>query len=689
MSFAGPSAAHVAQAYRPDGRRIARTIAAAGPGLLYGLRVSAAVCLALYVAFWLELDNAYWAGTSAAIVAQPSLGASLRKASFRMIGTFVGAVAIVVLSACFPENRIGFLLGLALWGSACGLVATILRNFATYAAALAGYTAAIIAYDELGATGGTNGQVFMLAVTRASEVCIGIVCAGIVLAGTDFGGARRRLAGQLAAIVAEIAGGLSGAFLLGPPDQEETRSGRRDLIRRVIALGPVIDEAMGEESDLRYRWRTLQAPVEGLFAALTGWRAVSNHLATLSNDEGQREATLVLQCLPPELRSAPVQGDATIWAAAPSRLRRICESTTRTLVALPASTPSLKLLADGTAEALIGLSRALNELTLLTDPARVVPSTRAVGFRVPDFLPSLVNAARVFLTIIAVALFWIVTAWPDGALAVTWAAIAVILFSPRAEQAYVTTMQFMLGTTMAVVLAAIVKFAVLPGQVTFAGFGIVLGCVFVPMGALAAQQKLAPIFLPMTSNFIPFLAPENQISYDTQQFYNTALGIVAGMGAAMLAMRLIPPLSPQVVARRLLTLTLTDLRRLARRPVQVMPAVWENRVYSRLSALPEQASPVQRAQLLAALSVGTQITRVRRIARGFDMGVDLALALGALACGNSAAAIERLARMDRALAVVPSAQPGLSARLRARGSIRDISEALRNHAAYFDGRALR
>ena len=51
---------------------------AAGPPLLFGLRLWAAVCLALYVAFWLELDNPFWAGTSAAIVCQPQLGASLR-----------------------------------------------------------------------------------------------------------------------------------------------------------------------------------------------------------------------------------------------------------------------------------------------------------------------------------------------------------------------------------------------------------------------------------------------------------------------------------------------------------------------------------------------------------------------------------------------------------------------------------
>ena len=62
---------------------LANVARAAGPPLLFGLRLWASVCLALYVALWLELDNAYWAGTSAAIVCQPHPGASLRKGWFR------------------------------------------------------------------------------------------------------------------------------------------------------------------------------------------------------------------------------------------------------------------------------------------------------------------------------------------------------------------------------------------------------------------------------------------------------------------------------------------------------------------------------------------------------------------------------------------------------------------------------
>ena len=67
--------------------------------LFYGVRLWAAVCLALFVAFWLELDDPYWAGATAAVVFQPVLGASLRKAWFRLIGTVMGAIAAVVLES--------------------------------------------------------------------------------------------------------------------------------------------------------------------------------------------------------------------------------------------------------------------------------------------------------------------------------------------------------------------------------------------------------------------------------------------------------------------------------------------------------------------------------------------------------------------------------------------------------------
>src|SRR5258708_27140030 len=97
--------------------------------------------------------------------------------------------------------------------------------------------------------------------------------------------------------------------------------------------------------------------------------------------------------LPEVLRAAPTQGEPTRWIADPTGLRRMCETGVRALIALPAGTPSLRLLADHTAEVLAGMSRALNGLALLVDdPARSVPRRRGLRLRVPDCRPPLLTA---------------------------------------------------------------------------------------------------------------------------------------------------------------------------------------------------------------------------------------------------------------------------------------------------------
>jgi uncharacterized membrane protein YccC len=670
-----------------SGRQLSGLVGTAAPALLFGLRLWASVCLALYVAFWLELENAFWAGTTAAIVCQPHLGASLRKGWYRMIGTVVGAVAIVVMTACFPQNRAAFFVSLALWGAACALVATLLRNFASYAAALAGYTAAIIASDQLGAVGGLNGNAFLLAVYRSSEICIGIVCAGVVLAATDLGGAPRRLATLFAAISAEIGCRFTRTLATAGAGFEETQMVRRELTRRVIVLDPVIDEALGEASQLRYHSPVLQIAIDGLLSAVASWRTVAVLLARSPDERARQEAGAVLARVPEELRLAPEQGEPTRWIAEPTRLLRMCDAAVRRLVALPAHTPSLRLLADQTAEVLAGISHALNGLALLVDdPARPVlfRSRGSRRLRIPDWLPPLVNAGRAFVVIGAAELFWVVTAWPGGANAITFAAIGVILFAPRADQAYATGIGFTIGSVLAVVIVATLLFAALPNVETFATFSLIIGSALVPLGAVFALQWQPAIFTGMITVFVPLLAPANPMSYDPQQYYNAALAIVPGTGAAVLSFRLIPPLSPAYRTRRLLALTLRDLRRLATGRIPRTPDDWEGRMYGRLAALPDQAQPLQRSQLMAAFSVGSEIIQLRHIASRLELETALDSALKALAQGQSAIAVERLALVDQVLASHPDANPAV---LRARGLILAISASLTQHAACFDAGA--
>jgi hypothetical protein len=95
---------------------------------------------------------------------------------------------------------------------------------------------------------------------------------------------------------------------------------------------------------------------------------------------------------------------------------------------------------------------------------------------------------------------------------------------------------------------------------------------------------------------------------------------------------------------------------------------WERRLYDRIAALPDQAEPLQ---LLAALSVGTDINHLRELVPGFEAANELDAALTALAQGNSTAAIARLHQLDFRRAFAPGKGPETDDALRARGRIVD------------------
>jgi uncharacterized membrane protein YccC len=305
---------------------------------------------------------------------------------------------------------------------------------------------------------------------------------------------------------------------------------------------------------------------------------------------------------------------------------------------------------------------------------------------VADWLPALVNAGRAFVVIGALELFWIATAWPSGASAMQIAATVVLLLSPRGDLAYGGAIAFALGVTGAVICAAMVKFAVLPGLDSFPAFCLAMALFLIPAGfAMARSRHPAAIAVSTATgvNIIPLIAPTNPMSYDTVQFSNAAMSVVAGCLVAPLAFSLLPPLSPALRTRRLLKFALRDMRRLATELKLPAPEDWQHRMYSRLAALPDQAEPLQRARLLAALSVGSAIIELRRSGLQIGAAAELDAAWQAIAQGQGAAAVTGLHQLERRLAI-GSDEVDIAVVLRARSRMLVVAEALAEHCFYFD-----
>src|SRR6266704_6112968 len=131
----------------PDSARAAPVRWADNPAVVavvFAIKAFLAGLLALFIAFWLGLDEPRWALLTVFIVSQPDSGQVLAKGFYRILGTIAGVLVSIAL--VFGLSRSGklFLAALALWIGLCNFAAAALRNFASYGFLLAGYTVAVI-----------------------------------------------------------------------------------------------------------------------------------------------------------------------------------------------------------------------------------------------------------------------------------------------------------------------------------------------------------------------------------------------------------------------------------------------------------------------------------------------------------------------------------------------------------------
>jgi uncharacterized membrane protein YccC len=656
-----------------DKRNTAGYVSCLSPALacecaLHGLRVAAAVLLALCVAYWLELDNAFWAGITAAVACQPSLGSSMQKGRVRLVGTVIGAIAIVLLMSAMPQSRAALLIGLALWTGLCGGAATVLRDAGSYGAALAGFTAAVVFSDAVAAPD----EAFLLALARTSAIVVGVASAVLVLVATDFGTARRRLADAFAHTTQAVAIGFADLLAEGKADVI-ARDHRRRLIGQVIALDGLIHEAIGESSDLRGRVQTLYNGVEGLFSAISAWRGIANHVARLGS------AALGLQ----QSAAAAVMHSlaASDWAADPVAARLKCADEARRMMAIAANDPASRFTLDQMFYGLSGLERAANALCLAVVPGTERRSQRGAVMMLPDTLPVLVNGVRAIAAVVTAELFWVASGWSGGQGIVTFTAVSVAVYSPLGDNAYRNVVGYSTGSIVALILATLLNFAVLPAVTGFLGFSLALAGVLLPLGALSAIPSHKAFSAAAVVNFLGILLPQNQPIYDLASFLNIGVAAVAGTIVGCLWMALLPAFPATWQTQRLLALSVRDLRRLAVRRLWLSRADWTSLISCRLAAMPATATQEQLAQLVAALSSGEAIIQLRDWRRTFVATDPLDCALAALSAGNIPSTRYWLAKFVAMLS--ESEASGSLAVLRGQAAASVIEDALARHSALF------
>jgi uncharacterized membrane protein YccC len=506
----------------------------------YSLRTAMASMAALYVAMWLQLDTPRWAMWTVVVVSLPTRGDILRKAAARAAGTPVGCIAAIILAALFPQDRVGYVLGLGLWIGLCGSVAARSRGYAAYGAALAGFTCAIVASDAI-----TQPHlVFSTAVNRGTATMLGVIfalLAAALAARTD------DVPGDLADHVCDVARRLLD-WAHDQLDPMTMKDNGAPLTGSILDLDTDILNAFAERPALRLRagqW------VAGLPAALLSIQSVSLELSHQAGHQQQIDAAAIRPVLA-RLRDLLKPGAR----AALSRLRSEADR----LVNEKSSSRAVAEATNAAAVLLAGIEATLT----LRRPASGVAPFPPLSFSQD---PRRTQAAllRGVVGVVLAFLLWDATAWPTGPVFVLWVAVLLVV-GAAAEDSFGMMRVFAFGNVIGVVVGVAVQYLLLQWSDRFEWLAIVSITLFTIGIWAETLRPTSKIALGYCNGLLLGINPINPQSYDLQSSIQNALGLVAGMAFALVLFGLIGAQgSAKDQTRRALNRMHTELS-LAKRP---------------------------------------------------------------------------------------------------------------------------
>ena len=234
----------------------------------FAIRVWLATVLALLVGFWLQLDTPSTAALTVAILAEPTRGQALDKATFRLLATVVGVMASIAITGAFSQARDLLLVAFAAWLGICVFAAQLFDGYRAYAAVLSGYTVAIIAAGQI-----DNPQhVFQASMDRGAAIAVGVLSMTVVNAFAFAPDRYPKLLAQLVAIQHRVRAHAGAAFR--EPDRSSVFLA---LLRDIVALRPAIASVVLESSSGSAKSASARSAAVALVAELQAARTNHGH----------------------------------------------------------------------------------------------------------------------------------------------------------------------------------------------------------------------------------------------------------------------------------------------------------------------------------------------------------------------------------------------------------------------------
>ncbi len=535
----------------------------------YALRNAIAMCLSLWIAFLLNLDEPYWAMTSAAVVSFPTIGGVISKSIGRIIGSLLGAtVSVLIAGQCLNDPWL-FTFFIAGWLSLCTYISNHYQNNVSYAFALAGYTAAIIAFSTTSAA--DSMEVFDIAQARVCEVITGLLCGAFMMMLLPSTSDSTNLMSSLNKMHLRL---LEHAAMLWKTETtQQIRTSHAGVINQILTMNVLRIQAVWSHYRLRRRNNVLNFL---LHQQLRLTSIIASIRRILMNwPEPPENLQLVLQALLAELqkpdtdkyqlakilqRIYPTNEDdfrhRTFWL----RLRYFCWTYLQS-------------------------SQWLRRLEEANPSSELQPPKVASIARHTDSTEAAYNAVRTFLCIFIGCAYWINTQWDVGSSALTLTAISCVLYSSTASP-ITSIMTLIKAIVLLSIFCFVVKFGLMIQIDDFWIFCAFLLPVLLTMQMMKLQHpKYTPLWGQLIVFMGSFLSVTNPPSYDYQSFLNDNVGKLCGVLLAGLAFQILRPSSDKLKSRRIIRALRRDFSDQISPHPQQSESQFESRVYHRISQL--------------------------------------------------------------------------------------------------------
>lgn len=587
------------------------------PRATYVMRSLLAACLALVVAYLLELHAPYAAASSVLLVINPVQGGVMGKGVWRVLGTLIGMLAAFVLMSAFGQMPWLFLLGFGLWLGVCVVGMTLLRHFRAYGAALAGYTVGLAAYGAMQHPERTFDQVM----GRGASVMIGVVCLALVSALFSSRSVHSRLAAALDRLAVATAGVLATHHqAIQGSDAAEAKpldAGRRSLITEVYGVDDLLALGKAESADLAHRAGTVRQVMVSLFSALVGGAPPLS---------GQSASLAVLRALQPDWERAWREVGQSLAqepgsAGRARAIRLLTDLRARLVAALTATSfddaseqAALMIAGDRLLEQLDDYKQALEGNERFHQP-RPTPARVSVPFH-RDTVAALQNGVRALLTVLMGGAFWIATGWTEGNMMLAGLAAACALLSTAPNPA-LGAVEFIKGTVAAVAMAFLCTFIVLPHISGLPLLLVILSLFWLPGVYATTMPRHALAGVAYLVAFTTLAAADNPMRYDFALFLNGAVAWILATCFTLLGFRIVLPRNgARDVTRLRQRIRDAALGALGGDPADASAWQWrqQHRIAQLGALLKTQPQAMDRAiaRALTSLHLGREVLRLRR-----------------------------------------------------------------------------